>query len=154
VLPIWLHIDVVVPAWAYFVAVVVLDAVRQGVVAWLLREYVPSTRLDWINASLHAGGVLAYALIVYGRVPAAGLLWAWAWLARWLLFDLVLMLTWNYINRREHRPFEPLFKVGTAAFTDRATRRVAAWLKLRPELVRLCSWLLAVALSGLLGWFS
>lgn len=142
------------PAWLFFALVVVLDGMRQGVITWLFREYVPGTRLDWINASLHAGGVLAYALMVYGRVPHLGPLWVWAWLARWLLFDLVLMLTWNYIDRREHRAPEPLIKVGTAAMTDRLTRWVAARLSTRPELIRLASLTLALGLTIGLAVFS
>lgn len=152
-LPAWLHIGAVLPVWAWLLGFVVLNAVPQGIVTWHLREYVPAGRLDWLDAALHAGGVLAYAWAVYGRVPHAGAPWAWAWLLRWLLFDLVLMLTWNYINHREHRPAESLFQVGTTAATDRLTRWVATRLGQSPGHVRAASWGLAASLTvGLAFW--
>jgi hypothetical protein len=153
---------------AVFVLITLISGAKDGIVAWLFREYVPTKRLDWINAALHGGGGLVYAVVV---ALVWALAWAWAiifdaapigwplaWtvgknvvvqalLTRWLLFDVVLNLTRSYFDWREGQPFAlNVFAVGEAAISDRLTRWAAARLHLAPSVLRFICWLLALGL--------
>ena len=142
-----------------FILYTLASAAQQGIIAWLFREYVPTKRLDWINAALHTGGGLLYALFVAVVLHGwGGLTWA-AWpllvdalLVRWLLFDVVLNLTRAYFDYREGRgsffgiSFRP-FEVGTAAVSDRLMRWVAGWLGIYPPMLRAGAWVVALGLA-------
>lgn len=145
-----------------FIIYTLLSGAQQGIIAWLFRENVPEKRLDWINAALHFGGGLLYALFVLVVIHGwGGLSWSawplagWALLTRWLLFDVVLNLTRQYFDYREGRgsffgiSFAP-WAVGTAALSDRLTNWVAARAGLFPPVLRFGSWAVAVVGAVLL----
>lgn len=132
-----------------------LSGAQQGIITWLFREYVPEARKDWVHAALHYGGVLIYLLIVgyiISRTPhpsllGVGVLLLEAGLARALLFDPSLNLSQSWVNHREGRPAEPLFKVGTIAVLDRAVRWLAQKLSMQAEPLRALLWGLSVVLA-------
>jgi hypothetical protein len=135
-----------------FALYTILSGAQQGIITWLFREYVPPVRTDWVHAALHYGGVLIYLLLVGWAIyltptPSllgVGVLLTEAVAARALLFDPCLSLSQSWFNHREGRAAEPLFKVGTIAFTDRAIRWLAGELGMKPEHLRLVVWLLSV----------
>lgn len=143
-----------------FALYTILSAAQQGVITWLFREYVPTSRQDWIHAALHYGGVLIYLLIVgyvaYLLTPLSlkeeGLLLLTATLARALLFDPCLNLAQSWFNYREGRPAEPLFKVGTVAVLDRGLRWLADQLGMEPAHLRLAVWVLSIV-GAMLCWY-
>ncbi|RZJ93044.1 MAG: hypothetical protein EOO60_06235 [Hymenobacter sp.] len=129
----------------------ILSGAQQGIITWLLREYVPEARKDWIHAALHYGGVLLYLLLVaYAASPLrplsekVGVLLIEAVLARALLFDPSLNLSQSWFNHREGRAAEPVFKVGTVAMLDKMLRYVAGWLRWPPERLRLVVWIMSL----------
>ena len=131
----------ITPLFIWLAGYTLLSAVQQGIIVWLFREYVPPGRLDWINAALHAGG-----LLLYGLVAAALGGWQWpalvaAALVRLIVFDPALNLTRSYFNYREGRPMEPVFSVGFSASTDKALRWLAP---ANPNRLRFLLWLTAI----------
>jgi hypothetical protein len=117
---------------ALFAAYTVLSGAQQGLLAWLLREFVPPRYSEWIDAALHAGGSIIYALVV-GYVVAQHPTAAWALvgmavLLRVALFDPALNLSRSWFSHREGRDWEPIFNVGTSALTDKALNAVAKLL--------------------------
>ena len=140
--------------WIFFAAYTALSGLQQGIIVWLLTEYVPPSRKDWIDAAFHTGGLLIYALLITWAVLTdwnniAQLLLA-AVLCRALLFDLSLNAARAYFNRREGRPSSPLFQVGYTSLSDRTLRRLAPE---NPERLRLILWLLTLAGSIALGLY-
>jgi hypothetical protein len=139
----------------FFSLYTVLSGFQQGIIVWLLREYVPPGRKDWIDAAYHYGGLLIYALLVawagyeahWHGMPT---LVAQAALARMLLFDPALNTARSYFNHREGRTWGQLFEVGTTAVSDRVIRRLAPT---NPERLRLVVWLVSAGLSiGFVYW--
>jgi hypothetical protein len=133
----------------------ILSGAQQGIITWLFREYVPSSRKDWVHAALHYGGVLIYLVLVGWAYYAAGwqglvVLLVEAALARALLFDPSLNLSQSWVNHREGRPAEPLFKVGTIAFLDLRVRWLAAKLNMQPEHVRAGLWVVCLLVAVVL----
>ena len=135
-----------------FALYTVLSGFQQGIIVWLLREYCPPGRKDWIDAAYHYGGVLIYALLAGWVIyEAGGRGWLpvllTAALARALLFDLSLNTARSYFNHREGRPWGNAFEVGTMAATDQLLRKLAPN---RPALLRFWLWLAALAGGGVL----
>jgi hypothetical protein len=132
-----------------------LSGAQQGIITWLFREYVPEARKDWVHAALHYGGVLIYLVLVAWACYVASwqgvlVLLIEAGLARALLFDPCVSLAQSWFNRREGRPAEPLFKVGTIAAGDRAIRWLAEHLNMAPEHLRALLWGLCLVLAACL----
>ncbi|MGI4864196.1 MAG: hypothetical protein ACRYFZ_09765 [Janthinobacterium lividum] len=143
-----------------FALYTILSGAQQGIITWLFREYVPSTRTDWVHAALHYGGVIIYLLIVgyvaYLLAPLSlkegMLLLVTAVLARALLFDPALNTSRSWFNYREGRPWGNVFEVGTIAAGDKAVRWVANQLGMEPEHLRLLLWLVCLA-GAVLWWY-
>ena len=115
-----------------------LSGVQQGIIAWLLREYSPPAKQEWVNAALHTIGgliyaaVAAYAIYVGGdALRLAGL----AVLLRIALFDVALNAGRSWFSHREGRNWEPVFSVGKSALADRALNAVAKLLRLNPSVL-------------------
>jgi hypothetical protein len=133
----------------------ILSGAQQGIITWLFREYVPSSRKDWVHAALHYGGVLIYLLLVVwacyvGSWHQLAYLLTEAALARALLFDPSLNLSQSWVNHREGRLAEPLFKVGTIAFLDLWVRWLAAKLNMQPEHLRAGLWVVCLLVAVML----
>ncbi|UYZ60138.1 hypothetical protein [Hymenobacter latericus] len=118
---------------------------QHGVLSWLLREYVPPTWAKIIDYALHYAGLALY-LVVVALVDEQP--WLSAMLLRLALFDPVLNLVRNLMNKQVSRASEPLLSVGTTSLTDKAIRYVAGKAGLEPS--RLSFVLRAVALLALL----
>lgn len=129
----------------FFAAYTLLSGLQQGIIVWLLREYVPPTRKDWIDAAYHTGGLLLYGLLLGYAVHEHPAHWPWlaggAVLTRALVFDPALNTARSWFNHREGRPWGNLFEVGTTAFTDKALRKLAP---ANPDRLRFCLWLAAL----------
>ena len=120
-----------------FVLYTVLSGAQQGVLAFLLREFVPYRFSAWVNAAFHYGGGLLYALIVgYAAYVTPAPLWytlALAGLLRLALFDPAVNLAHGYTAQRNGQWWEPLFSVGFSSLTDRIIRWVANLLGANPS---------------------
>jgi hypothetical protein len=108
-----------------------------------------------LGAALHYGGLLIYLVLVGWAYYAAGwqglvVLLVEAALARALLFDPSLNLSQSWVNHREGRPAEPLFKVGTIAFLDLRVRWLAAKLSMQPEHLRAWVWVVCLLVAAVL----
>lgn len=134
---------------------VILEAAQQGVLTWVLREFMPQdyhgVKLSrYTGYALHEVGVAAYLLVAAWLAHPLHLLgnvnfWLAVVVVRVCLFDPLLNLTRNTMNRLLGRPWEPLFAVGTSSLTDRLIRFAARPLRLNPSLVSGGVRLLAVA---------
>ena len=106
------------------------SGLQQGILTFALREYVPQRESAWINAALHAGGALLYALLTDFAVRATPDAPVWtvvalALLLRITLFDISLNTARSWHAHREGRPWEPVFAVGTSSLADRAIQGAA-----------------------------
>ena len=120
-----------------FALYTLLSGAQQGIIIFLLREFVPPRYGIYINAAFHAGGALIYGLLVsYAAHVTHAPLWptvAIAVLLRIALFDPAVNLARSWVAHREGRAWEPVFAVGFSALFDRALRRVANALALNPS---------------------
>ena len=138
--------------WLFFAVYTILSGLQQGLIVWLLTEYVPPSRKDWIDAAYHTGGILIYLLLLGYALLRAEAEWPVlvlaAVLSRAVFFDFALNVARRYFNYREGRPPSPLFQVGYTALTDRMLRRLAPN---HPETLRLVLWVMTLVASAVLG---
>jgi hypothetical protein len=126
--------------YAFLVLCVVLEAVQQGVIVWVLREFVPVT-YNGVNLgrytgfALHFLGVASYLVVAAFVAHPLGLLlsvnfWLAVAVLRVLCFDVSLNITKNFMNHLFGRDNEPLFSTGTSSLTDKIIQAVAKLLHL------------------------
>ena len=135
----------------FFSLYTVLSGAQQGLIVWLLTEYVPPRFKEWIDAAYHYGGLLIYAVLVAYAARATAANWQLlvaAGLARTLFFDPCLNLARSWFNHREGRAWIPPFTVGTSALEDRALRGLAQKLGMAPEHLRFLGWVGSVVAAG------
>jgi len=95
---------------------VVLDATAQGKLGLLNRQFVPPAAAPQVDLPLHKLYPACYAVLALPLAYFAG--WHWlvvAGLLRLALFDVVLNAAKS----------DPLFAVGSSAWTDKAIRKLA-----------------------------
>ena len=120
-----------------FALYTLLSGAQQGIIIFLLREFVQPRYGAYINAAFHYVGGLIYALlvgyVVHANPAHSGLTVAIAVLLRIALFGPAVNLARSWVAHREGRAWEPVFAVGFSALSDRVLRRVANVLALNPS---------------------
>ena len=128
----------------------VLSGFQQGIITFLFREFVAPKWGEWIDAALHHGGILIYALLVgyVLRVDPHAALWptvAGAVLLRIALFDPAHNAARAWFSHREGRRPDPLLAVGTSALSDKVLQWVASLVKCNVSVLSAGLRLLALA---------
>lgn len=103
------------------------DAVAQGTLNLINRQYVPMSEQPRRNFALHGCYGVCYVLLAISVAVATASFYVLlvAFLVRAGLFDVVLNLT-------KH---DPLFSVGTSATTDKLVNRAAGLLRTSPAII-------------------
>jgi hypothetical protein len=129
-----------------------------GRVQFLLVVAVPKVIVEAVNVDSKVAVIVALQQIAAPHhsshpIAAHQLQQPWwvllleACLARALLFDPSLSLSQSWFNHREGRSAESLFKVGTIAAGDRATRWADDKLSMEPEHLRFLLWVVCIVLA-------
>ena len=117
------------------------EGVRQGVLTWLLREFVPmeyrgKSLIPRINFALHYLGVALYAVFAYA---VGGVTWQTAVAAvliRVALSDPALNFTRNRVTAVVGSgEVTPLFVLGTSSTTDKVLHAIAKLLRINGSLL-------------------
>lgn len=132
-------------AFALLTALLIVEAVQQGILVWVLREFVPEQyqgkRLaTYTSFALHTLGVIAHLLTAVYVAGVCGIVfsisfWVFVILLRVVIFDVVINATRNYMNKLYGRGREETFYVGTQSFTDKIIRWIGGKLKVKPSIV-------------------